>query len=397
MANINDYLDWRGDIPFSVDPFNEVDNLVLSALVYSHFGGLVPGPECKHSISMQKLHEQFFKKHKDEEFENASESAYIAPLLLHKLVTSPRFHDVKMTGYLSHTDEETQVQFACMTFLLPDGTNYVAFRGTDHTLVGWKEDFNMSFLYRTPGQVMAADYLNKNFKFTRRKLRLGGHSKGGNLAVYAGAFCNSTIQKKIIGIYSNDGPGFREEIVSEKSYQKILPIIHSIVPNQTIVSMLFESPFEPKVICSSADGLAQHNVFSWQIERNHFIEATGGLSDKSKMFQKTFQGWISELDMEKRQIFVDELFGLLASKQREGVLTIDDLLTNPTQTITILSKNIGEVKDEHQELFKEVLYKLVISGKDTMKDSFFDTVSKNGTRLLKNARGGKKRNDKKKK
>jgi hypothetical protein len=392
MSNLSDYIDWRGDISFAVDPFNEVDNLVFSFLVYAHFGGIVPGPDCKHTISMQKLHDLFFAKHKDTEFENATEAAYIAPLLLHKMVHAERYQDVKVTGYVSHTDEETQVQFACMTYILPDGTNFIAFRGTDHTIVGWKEDFNMSFLYKTPGQIMAAEYLNKNFKYTRRKLRIGGHSKGGNFAVFAGAFCAPSIQKKILDIYSNDGPGFREQLLSDKGYQRIVPKIHRIVPEQSVVSMMFESHAKKQVIVSAADGLLQHDMITWQVCRNRIVPSENGISDQSLRFQKTFQNWLSELDEETRKMFVDELFGLLATEQRRGVLTIDDLIQNPTQTIRVLSKNIGAVKEEHQEMFKEVLRKLAISGKDTMKDSILDTVTKsvNNSRRKKTLTNNKK-------
>jgi len=375
MGNIQDYLAWRGDIPFSVDPFNEVDNLILSELVYAHFDGIVPGPGIKEFIRIADAKQMYFQKFTEEEIMDSVSSLKVAPFLLHPLSQSKRFQQVRLTGFQSYTDEKTQVQFACMTFLLPDGSYYVAYRGTDHTVVGWKEDFNMCFLYKTPGQVMAMEYLNRNFKGSRRRLRVGGHSKGGNFAVFASAFCNENIQKKIIEVYSNDGPGFRKEVLKEDGYLRILPRIRSIVPEQSIVSMLFENRMKHHVIQSSAEGASQHNPMTWQVLGNRFVLAEA-LSEKSLRFQKTFHDWLSNLEDEKRRIFVDELFGLISMDGREGVLTLDDLVNNPYQTIVLLSKNLGSVEEEHREVIKEVLMHLAVTGTENMKHSLLEETEK---------------------
>ena len=161
MGNIEEYLDWRGDITFDVDPFNEVDNLILSELVYTDFGDIVPG-DFEHKISIKEAHDRFFACHTEEEIMNQVSTVKVAPFIMHRLVESKRFEGLLLYGYVNEISNEDQVQFSVMTCELPDGTIYVAYRGTDNSLIGWKEDFNMSFVYETPGQKQAALYLNQN-------------------------------------------------------------------------------------------------------------------------------------------------------------------------------------------------------------------------------------------
>ena len=184
MANIIDYLKWRGDVPFDADPFNEVDALVLCELVYANFDGIVPGPSIKDKITVEELCDKFFEKYKKEELLDSKRITKLAPFLLPEMAGSARFGGLKLAGFVNEVDEENQSQFAVCSFYLSDGTIFVAFRGTDDTLVGWKEDFNMCFSTGTGGQVKAVDYLNENFARTMKRLRVGGHSKGGGIRTY---------------------------------------------------------------------------------------------------------------------------------------------------------------------------------------------------------------------
>ncbi len=161
MANISDYLDWRGDITMEIDPFNEVDNLVLAELAYTDFGGIVPGLNQKGQwVTIREAHDRFFSMYSEEEIMAKNSTTKVAPFLMHKMVASARFQNLRLMNYVNEIDEENQTQFSVLSFLLDDDRVYVAFRGTDNTIVGWKEDFNMSFLYQTEGQIRAAQYLN---------------------------------------------------------------------------------------------------------------------------------------------------------------------------------------------------------------------------------------------
>ena len=202
MANILDYLDWRGDLQISERGFNEVDNLLLAELCYLDFGGIVP-PGFDAPVPLQEAMRRY-----DVLREHESMGVLVPdqiPELGRRMAASARFSGLLLCGYENKIDDETQTQFSALTLLLPDGTAYVAFRGTDDTIVGWKEDFNLAFLPVVPAQRMAVQYLQAAAAaFSERPLRVGGHSKGGNLAVYSAVFCSEAVQNQLMQVYNNE-------------------------------------------------------------------------------------------------------------------------------------------------------------------------------------------------
>ena len=362
MANIEDYLDWRGDIPFSVDPFNEVDNLILAELAYSPFYGYVAGPDLKTEVPISEVCRRFFEDHTDEEIMSSNMSIKVAPFLMRKMVVSTRFKDIRLTGFVDEYDEKTEMQFSVTTFLLPDNTYYVAYRGTDDTIVGWKEDFNMAFMYQTPGQMRAVKYLNDNFRKGHKKLRVGGHSKGANFAVFASAFADTSVKKKIINVYSNDGPGFREAVTNTEEYKSILPILISTVPEQSVIGMIFDNNIEHQVVKSTNTGAYQHDAMSWCVKGNHFEYATK-LSEQSHFFYDTLQTWLYGLDDGTRKIFVDNLFeGVLSS----GVGSINNISEYKGAIVKAIGESLTHMSREDQKVCRDVLKKLAVSGGETV-------------------------------
>ena len=214
MATIFDYLNWRGDISLNEDPFNEVDNLILAELTYTQFDGLTG--EGGDPVTIEEVREGFFSTHDRTEIKIDDNPIVRAPLLMDGMVSGQRFAGTELSYYVNMIDTEKDLQMAAVTYKLNDGSYYIAFRGTDNTIVGWKEDFTMSYLPETEGQRRAVEYLNKVGPGCRGSIRVGGHSKGGNFAIYASAFCSSEIRDKIETVYSNDGPGFRNEIMNKK-------------------------------------------------------------------------------------------------------------------------------------------------------------------------------------
>ena len=199
MANILDYIDWRGDLTFNQSSFNDIDNLILSRISYLPFDGIIDEME---TITVREAHERFKKL----DLKNVKILQEEDLDLFPSVAQSTRFGNLFLKNYINKRDLQEEKQFSAITIILPDGTMYIAYRGTDNTLVGWKEDFNMSFMKSVPAQADAVDYLNNVAAQTSGRLRVGGHSKGGNLAVYAAAFCNQDVQDRIIEVYNNDGP-----------------------------------------------------------------------------------------------------------------------------------------------------------------------------------------------
>ena len=306
MPNVFDYLHWRADVPLSVSPFNDVDNLILSELVYTEFSGVVP--EDGSAVSLAEARDRFFALHDREEINAKAEYSYTAraPFLMDAMLEGERFRDLCLGCYEAVTDKEIAAQFAAATFLLPDGTAYVAFRGTDGTVVGWKEDLILSYRSDTPGQLRAADYLSRIAALTARPLRVGGHSKGGNLAVYAAAHCAEPIQERVLTVWSNDGPGFRDEVRAMPGYRRIQSKCVSIVPDTSVIGMLLDCDCERRVVKSTASGLVQHDGFTWECGPLQFVPAE--LSRTGTYLEKTVDTWVAKQDDATLRSLVDSLF-----------------------------------------------------------------------------------------
>lgn len=216
-----------------------------------------------------------------------------------------------MGAFLEQFDGDEQTQFAAATYRLPSGMLVVAFRGTDDSLVGWKEDFNMAFQYPVPAQVTAADYLARVAALWKdAPIVLTGHSKGGNLAVYAAMNAEDGVKDRIERIYSLDGPGFPEAVVNSFEYASVSDRIVKIVPDSSVVGMVLETPERCIVVKSDVEGIMQHFVFSWQMHGGEF-DKVEDVASSSVTFNKALNKWLANLSKEQRERAVDALFAVL--------------------------------------------------------------------------------------
>lgn len=229
MPNIFDYMQWR-DLNLNKVEFNEIDNLILARLSYFPFDGLIDKNE---EITIEESYKRYLERGTTGRILQ-KEDIDLFPIL----ANSVRFGKMKLSNYVNKLDEIQEKQFSAITIKMPDNTLYVSYRGTDNTVIGWKEDFNMSFSELVPAQVDAVNYLENVAKAHRNAIRVGGHSKGGNLAVYAATFCNEKTQRKIINVYNNDGPGFCDKVVESKEYKIILNRVHTYIPKSSIIGRL---------------------------------------------------------------------------------------------------------------------------------------------------------------
>lgn len=345
MSNIIDYIKWRGDLTFSQDSFNDIDNLILSQLAYIDFTDIVVPSEISKGIPLKDAADKFFAINDEEEILNHVSMTKNSIFIFKEMANSNRFKDIILSHYINDINEDEQSQFSAITTLLDDSSIYVAFSGTDSTLIGWHEDFNMLYMKHTPGHFKAVNYLNSLDVSDLTSIRLGGHSKGGNFALYAGMHCNPDIFAKIIKIYNNDGPGFSQDIVNTDNYKKILPITKTIIPESSVVGMLFEHQESYEVVKSDNKGLKQHDALSWQVLGNHFIYAKS-IGNQSLNTNKAIDEWLSLIPKEQRKDIVDAVFLILNSA---GIETVDDFFTlklrdiiNVMQTGKSLPKETSE-------------------------------------------------------
>lgn len=307
MGNIMDYLDWRGDIRLEHSPFNEVDNLILSQLAYVNLDYIVPVKWTNLSITIQEAADRYFALYSEEQIQQFSYYVRISASLLRKLAQSPRFANARLSKFENMIDLDRTKQFAAMHIELDDGTVYISFRGTDNTIVGWKENFNMTVGTPVAAQVEAVRYIEDTTENVDAELRLGGHSKGGNLAVYATVMCHPDIQQRILDVYNNDGPGFEAKFLQSEAYQQMRGKIRTIVPQSSIVGMLLEHEEELTVVQNHHSLLVQHEAFTWEVIGSGFVKGES-VEQKSELLEITLKSWLGQLDKKQRQQFVSALF-----------------------------------------------------------------------------------------
>lgn len=316
MADLFDYLHWRGDLTFKQAPLNPVDALIFSALSYVCFGGSVETrPEVP--ISLLEASEEFFRLPD----QDARCRAKTDLSLLMAAAETKRFSNVMLLQYRDLLVPEEETQFAAMTFLLDDNSGFIAFRGTDYSLVGWKEDFNMSFRETIPSQLLALEYTEEIAEKYIMPLRLGGHSKGGNLAVFAAVKCDPLIQKRILDVYSMDGPGFTDYLINDPAYKEMVPRIRTIVPQSSVIGMLLEHEEPYTIIKSKQLGLLQHELYSWEVLGPNFIPMEEITAD-SRFLNQTIKTWLAGMSTEERNEIVDTVFELLSIGDVDNVLDI---------------------------------------------------------------------------
>ena len=307
VPDMFDYLKWRGDILFSQLPPNPVDALIFATLSYVRFDGIVPG-EPGRQVSLAEAAGAVLSL---TDLENRARVTRDLELLK-AAASTPRFAEVELCCYKSVFLPEEEAQFAAVIFLPGDGSAFLAFRGTDRTLVGWKEDFNMSFRESVPAQRMAAEYVNAFGAETELPLRLGGHSKGGNLAVYAAAKCAPELRERILAVYNHDGPGFMDSMMRYPGYLEMVPKIHTYVPQSSVIGMLLEHEEAYTVIRSSQIGIMQHDPHSWEVQGAGFVTVEELTAD-SRFLNRTLKNWLAGMTVEERNAFFDSVFELLAA------------------------------------------------------------------------------------
>jgi len=364
MANIIDYLHWRGDLSFTQSGVNEVDNILFVFLSFLNFEGIVPSdPENGDILLRDAVHLCFERE--------ADAPPYYGAIMPNKdihrmarlMARSNRFGHASVTGYINEVNTETEAQFSAYTAFLDDGSIFISFKGTDDTLIGWKEDLNMSISKEIPGQRHAVEYLAKIASMFKGKIRIGGHSKGGNLAVYAAAKCDPSIQKRIARVYNNDGPGFSAEFLESEGYQNIKPKILKLIPQESVVGLLLANDDHFSVVLSSRSGVLQHNSFLWEVRGRHFIRRPA-LAQKSIELGKTLNAWINEKDENTRKEVIEALYEILTASEAK---TLTDISQNKAALLSAMKKIDPQKRELVFKTVTQLIGEIIKSGRQKKK------------------------------
>ncbi len=330
--NIVDYVRNSG-VGFVGKPFTVADSLVFSQAAYWHFDGIVGSFDRRSpwvrlgDLNRPGLIYRIIGKQSHAEDKTR---------LLEAMVSSPRFANCKMNYYVNILEPVLEKQFSAVTFLLPDHSLFVAYRGTDNTLTGWKENFNMAFRSPVPAQQSSVDYLSDVMKRTvlkfPKEVRVGGHSKGGNLAVYAAVYSDERIKKKLTAVYSHDGPGFKSNIFKTPEYMSIASRIHMLLPKDSMIGTLLTQNTGYKVVESNAEGFDQHNPFTWQFMGGDFVYADR-LSSGAERFDRVLDKWLGGMSDARREFVVESLFDIIDYTKAKSFDEVIDIVTHSEMTV----------------------------------------------------------------
>ena len=348
MGNIMDYISWRGDLSFEQSKFNEVDNLILACFSYVNLDGILAVAEQK-GIELKNLTEEFMKLHTMEELEADKSFIRLAPFMMLEMAETNRFGNSVIRNYVNEIVTEAEQQFAAVEIVLEDGTSYVSFRGTDDTIIGWKEDFNLSTGV-VPAQERAVEYVRRVSENTSGMQRIGGHSKGGNLAIYGAVMCKEA-HEKILEVYSNDGPGFSKEFQELPETEVMMNKIIRIIPEYSIIGTLLEHEKDPVIVASSSKGLLQHDGFSWEVQGPALVRRDS-LSRTALRFIAILHKWIDGMDMEQKKVLIEDLFATL---QASGYENLSEVQSGGLKSLAAMVKRVEKFAPESRGMMQELL------------------------------------------
>lgn len=347
--NIITYAQKYKDTDFSQMPFSEVDALILCQTAYYDFGEEEQETaEFRHPVSA-------YMKKERETLLHALVTRNGDDELVEILETGGRHGDLKVANFIDKIDESCDQQFSAITYELPEGEYFIAFRGTDNSVVGWKEDFNMSFQDEIPSQKEAVKYAADMMKRHEGRFYLGGHSKGGNLAVYTAMMLPDEMKDRLICVYNYDGPGFWEEVYQTEAYQKVRPLIRKMIPQGSIVGMILEGDNNYAVVKNKVTGFMQHNAFNWIVKEDSF-EILEDADASANLLKGTLHRWLKEMDIEERKQFVDSVFDIIYSLE---ITTLNEVSVNRKEKTRKLLKHLSKVEPEETKLIFSVLGRFV--------------------------------------
>lgn len=359
--NLVQYLREFGDRSFRDVPFSEVDALVLSQLSYLKMESIVPGFGQHSGMTWTQMreHEKF-------------EQLFVDPLygkvhrILFELVSrSRRYARVRTTYFAEWFDEQKEVQFAAVTFVLGPTSFFVSYRGTDASLVGWKEDFNMGFMESVPAQRRALAYLKGVARYTENgRIVVGGHSKGGNLAIYAASKASKTIQKRIRRVYSFDGPGFHRGFYEKPGFIRIEPKYCKIVPAQSLVGFLLSNYRKYRVVESYGRSFEQHDPMHWKIKNGRFIYRKD-VYRRANRRTTIFNAWVDSLNTEQIMLFIEVIYEILIAS---SIRTVVDLFRAPFHLLWGIYVNFHKMDKDRKKRFWEIIKKWFQAAARTRKN-----------------------------
>lgn len=348
MANIKDYLKYYKNEEFSVYPFNDIDNILFAQLSYIDWTNIVP--EDREQVTLNEAIKQYLSQGHYADLNQEFFDSIIYNL--NEIQDSKRYKDCKLSYYRKELDGQKQFGAVCIHF--GHRTVYVSFQGTDNSISGWKENFEMSYKFPIPAQESAVEYLNEVIGWNENTIYLGGHSKGGNLAMVAYMYCKKIIKNKIKIIFNNDGPGFMKENTSTSEYEEMVSKLRTFIPEESLVGRLLVTSPNYKVIKSDDRFIMQHNCNTWNCFGTFFVE--GELTKHSNKISASIQNLVENSTIEEKKIIISTLFEIL---EKHNITDVTQLMNIDWQTFVKLFNEMKNTNPRIKKMYLESLKKLL--------------------------------------
>ena len=353
MANLFDYVHWRGDLSFNKSKFNDIDNVILSQICYVNFSKNISKFPSTETKLLKNSIEDVFSLVKKEEMVLGLIVPQSIVELTDKIKDKKRFNNIEVSNYIDNVSKKKIMQFSAMCFHLSNNLIYIAFRGTDDSIVGWQENLDMVANCPVPSQLKAKDYVNKIAAlFPDASFILGGHSKGGNLASYAAIYCHDDIKDRIVKVYNNDGPGFLKEKIDLTKYELVKEKMCRVIPFCSIVGLMLDPFFGKSVIVNShVRGLRQHDAFTWEVDVKKF-EEVDDIHPNAKKLDEAITAMIYKLSAEERKDLADNVFTFVEELNKD---TLIEVQKDSIRFVRCLNK----INSKNRKIFLEFMYNII--------------------------------------
>lgn len=351
--NIYDYIDNYGMYSFEEKEINEVDKMIFAFLSYADYTGVF---EEKRKLTINEISRMLVLKYKEKD--NNIVAVRESNKLLRYIKDVKRYKDCIISNYVYIGNKD--LQFGALTIEYTKNDLYVSFEGTDQLFSSWKEDFVLSYEFPTASHKLAIKYLNKHLTFTKKRVIVGGHSKGGNLALVASMYANMFVRKKIDCIFSGDGPGLLDKEFNSYRYEKIKDKYYHLIPDYSFVG-LFLCTGNNKVCKCKYKSLLAHDSLFWEVEEDHFVETE--LSPLSTEIQKELKEWFYKYNNEEKKVFVANLMSVF---ERAGVDSLLDIKENASKLLNIIYEG-KDIKGKDKTILTDFINVLIKSAATTKK------------------------------
>ncbi len=375
--SIIEYVLFNANKGFDELPFNNIDALIFAQLSYLDYTGIVEDTRSEskgvylHEISEHEKFSGIFVLPRT--VENNTK-------LFNAVAYSRRYGKVRAKFYEDIFESDSDTQFCGMAFVLPGNLNVISFRGTDSTILGWKENCNMLYKYPVSSQEISVAYVDKVIPKLRGKVIVTGHSKGGNLAIYSSVYCKKENKKKITKIVSFDSPGFTEEFVNDPAYLATLPKISKFVPEESMVGMLLTDKSTYQVVKSDGIGFYQHDPFMWKIDGISFVPSTK-IVMRAKIIDTTFNDWVFGFEPQQREQFLEAMFLLIKRTNETNAPTFRQWMENLLLNLPLALDAIKGISADDRALILKVTKQFFASMGSSVVSTPKDYLNKRIKRL----------------